>query len=95
MTIQEIKQVANINGTLALVRQFSNDDAKTPQPWVSHWDNDKRVRVTMHDDVLAKLKTDATFAGLAVKKEDVPAKGERAAYVRFVVITPKNIEATF
>jgi hypothetical protein len=46
----------------------------------------------MHQEV-----RDAILAGsdkLAFKTEEVPAEGERAAYLRFVVITPK-IENVF
>jgi hypothetical protein len=102
MNIQEIKAVANITGTLALVRQFAQqpsdapaDAAPIPTEWVSHWDNEKRVRVTMHQDVMATIKSNPSFAGLALKTELVPQVGERLAYTRHVVITPNNIEATF
>lgn len=99
MNIAQIKtQIAATTGrplpVLQLVRQFA-EDGETPQEWVSHWDNDNRIRVTMHEDILKTLKEDKDFDGLAVKHDSVPAEGERMAYERFVVITPRNIEATF
>lgn len=98
MNIIDLKQtIANKLGislpTLQLVRQKNQEDE--PQPWVSHWDNDKRVRIVMHDDVLDKIKTEPAFAGLAVKYEDVPATDARAAYKRAIIITPNDIVATF
>ena len=79
--------------TLTMVRQLAED--QTPTEWLSHWDNDNRIRVTMHQDVFGKIKADPKFNGLALKKELVEATEIRAAYTRFVVITPKNIEGVF
>jgi len=98
MNIQQIKEAIAANMSiqlpnLVMVRQFN--EQKEPQPWLSHWDNDHRVRVTMHEDVFNQIKADPSKAGLAFKKEVVPATQERAEYTRFVVITPANIEATF
>jgi len=98
MNIQLIKsQIAAKAGialpTLMLSRQ--KDESGTEQPWLSHWDNDKRVRITMHDDVANKIKATPDFDGLAFKEEVVPANAERAAYTRFVVITPTSVVMTF
>lgn len=103
MNIAEVKaaisaKVSCVIGTLALVRQFDADptDAtkKVSTPWVSHWDNDHRVRVTMHEDIMAALKANPIKADLALKYELV-SPSDKAPYHRFVVITPKDIEATF
>lgn len=105
MNIQEIKAAISakasfVLGTMSMVRQFNEaTDAagvvtKTPSEWVSHWDNDHRVRVTMHEEIMAALKANPTKSDLAFKYELVqPA--DKAAYHRFVVITPRDIEATF
>lgn len=105
MNIQQVKaEIAAKAGiqlpNLQLVRQFdSNEDGtineQAPQPWLSHWDNDNRVRVTVHEDILAELRADPNFSGLAVRKDMVEANATRAGYIRFVLITPKHIEATF
>lgn len=98
MNIQQIKEAIASNmgislPNLVMVRQFN--EQKEPQPWLSHWEDDARVRVTMHEEVFNRIKEDPSKPGLAFKKEVVPATQERAAYTRFVVITPLNIEATF
>lgn len=80
--------------SLMLVRQL-NEETKAPEPWVSHWENDARIRITMHDDVLTKVKADPTFDGLAVKYQMVDATPDRAAYARAIIIVPANVEATF
>lgn len=100
MTITEIKSLisaktATTIGTLAMVRQFDDvAGVKTPSEWVSHWDNDSRIRVTMHEDIMAQLKANPTKSDLAVKYELV-SPADKAPYHRFVVITPKDVEATF
>jgi hypothetical protein len=92
--------------TLMMVRQFAlNTDGTTdmtkPTEWVSHWDNENRVRITMHQDVMNTVKATPDFSGLSFKYEELPELGTpgqdgyRAPYKRFVVITPAHVEATF
>jgi hypothetical protein len=63
--------------------------------WVSAWFNDQRVRVSMHESIMNALKADLTKSDLAIKKELIAAHGETAPYTRYIVITPKNVVATF
>lgn len=99
MNIQHIKAAiakqrnANIP-TLTMVRQL-DQQTQAPQPWLSHWDDETRTRITMHEDVFQQIKSNPEKADLAFKVEEVPATQTRAAYTRYVVITPKNIEGTF
>lgn len=108
MTIQEIKDAISAKskftlGTLSMVRQFktvidptdTTKTVQTPEPWVSHWDNDHRVRITMYEDIMAELKANTSKADLAFKYELVQAHDAVAAYERYVVITPRGVEATF
>lgn len=104
MNIQDVKaQIGKENNTvinhLVMVQQFlldkSGKETEIPSEWVSHWDNDNRIRVTMHQDVFNRIKNAPTEAGLALKKELVEAKPDKAAYMRYVVITPQNIVGTF
>lgn len=97
MNIQHIKlAIAKKAGidlpTLALVRQMEEDNI-TPTPWLSHWDNDNRVRIVMHEAV-AKAIT-PTLDTIAFKYELVEATQTRAAYSRYVVIIPTSVEMTF
>lgn len=99
MTTLEIKALINakegiVLPTLSFQRQFGEDKV-TPQPWVSHWDNDHRIRITMHEDVMAILKANPMRGDLAVKDELVAATDTRAQYKRYIIIVPKNIEYTF
>lgn len=97
MTITQIKQqISGLAGftiiALNMVRQYDEETGTIPQEWLSHWDNEHRVRVTMHQEVLETIKSNPLIDKLAVKHEVVEPEG-KAPYRRFVVITPKNIEA--
>lgn len=99
MDIEQLKAaIARDTGiavpVLMMVRQL-DQNTEEPQPWLSHWDNANRLRITMHEDIFNQIKADKTKQGLAYKKELVTATPERDAYTRIVVITPQNIEATF
>lgn len=92
MNITQIKTAIG-QPVLTMVRQL--DENKQPTQWISHWDNTNRVRVTMHEEVFNKIKDDKDFGGLAVKPVQEMTPEGKAPYKLFVVITPKNIEATF
>lgn len=99
MHIEEIKQQVSVKTgsdikTLMLVRQ-KEEATGNDTPWVAHWDNDNRVRISMHDDVLAKLQENKERKDLAYKLEEVVAEGDRKAYTRVVVITPNDVVATY
>jgi heme-degrading monooxygenase HmoA len=98
MNMTDIKTQLGIP-TIMLVRQ-KEQDSDTPTQWLSHWENEKRIRVTVHEDVLAEIKKKADRNDLAIKRQVVGAKVEngvttRESYVRYVVIIPTNVEATF
>lgn len=94
--------------SLDMVRQYSertnpttNVVERIKEPWLSHWDNVNRVRVTMPEEIFSMLKQNAAIEGLAYKYEQIASKpatattAATAAYHRFVIITPKDIEGTF
>lgn len=98
MNISEIKtSIASKTGTVVTTLDFSRqkDDKGTPTEWLSSWDNDHRIRIVAHQEVIEKIKADKSFSGLATKYELVPQEGERLAYQQFVLITPVSIEASF
>lgn len=64
----------------------------TPQPWVSHWEDSKRIRVAMHDDVLTALKADKELSTLAYKSEIVHPDSETDRYIRYILFIPRHIE---
>lgn len=98
MNITQIKTAIG-QPVLTMVRQLelkaNPNDKDVPTKWVSHWDNINRIRVSMHEDVFNQIKADPNFGGLAVKPPVVHTPEGKQPYTMYVVITPKNIEATF
>lgn len=99
MNITEVKASISAQAgfqlsTLDLHEQKDDNDVVNPE-WVSHWDNTHRVRVTMHRSIMDKIVADRGFDGLAIKNMETvtPKDTTKAAYRRFVVITP-NILAS-
>ncbi len=79
--------------TLMLSRQIDLNNVE--QPWLSHWDNEKRVRITMHEDVANSIKANPTMETLAYKIEQVAEHEAVKPYTRVVVITPSSVIMTF
>ncbi len=89
----EIASKAGINlATLMLSQQVNEQNEK--QPWLSHWDNDKRVRIVFPEDVAVKVNENKEFDGLAYKMEVVPAHENVLEYTRYVVIIPTSVVMT-
>lgn len=112
MNIQEIKAAINAKHnlagnheikSLAMIRQMVKEgEEELPTEWLSHWDNDRRIRVTMHEEIFGKVKADPTFNTLAFKTEVVAEHPNKLdptqtipAYTRYVVIEPRNVEGVF
>lgn len=99
MNIQDIKVAIAANAGITITKldlSTQLDEQKQPTEWVAYWDNDKRVRITMHQEVMEQIKADPKMEGLAFKKEVmVPADANKASYIQYVVITPKSIVASF
>lgn len=81
--------------TLMMVRQMEQDDATKPTPWLSHWDNDTRSRIAMHEDVFNLLKANPLIDTLAYKVAVKDATPETLAYTIYTVIIPAKVEGTF
>ena len=92
MNISQVKSAIGIP-VLNISRQV--DEQNLPQPWVSHWDDTNRVRVTMHDDVYNIIVADKSFDKLAYKTSTVtPTDASKLPYTRIVIITPKELLGT-
>lgn len=72
MNTTEIKAKLQIS-RLEFARVKAADGSDTP--WLRHWDNDNRVAVVVHEDVIEHIKADPSCDNLALK----PAK----------IVTPK------
>lgn len=97
MNIQDIKVAIAANAGINIVKlDFSVDPKEENPEWASYWDNDKRVRIVAHMDIIKSLNDNPKMEGLAFKKAVVqPEDAEKAAYTQFVIITPQSIVGSF
>lgn len=108
MNITDIKAVISRELGFTLPGLNMQIDKSTPEGanWPSAWLDGDRVRIVMHIEVLNKIKADPNFNGLALKSAEHKAavtKGQtingktydkdRAAYTKYMVITPNEIVA--
>jgi len=92
MNISQVKSAIGIP-VLNIARQL--DEQNVPQPWVSHWEDTTRTRVTMHEDVYALIVKDRDFDKLAYKVSQVtPTDPDKLPYTRIVIITPIQLLGT-
>ena len=96
MNIAEIKAKIGVT-SIDLVRGSVEETVdgkvvKTPTKWLRSWDNDNRIAIVLHEDVLAAIKANAT--NLIVKTEDKPAKENGEIYRQYTICTATSIEAT-
>ncbi len=96
MNINDIKTtISNKVNSPVVKLDFSRqlDENDNPTEWLSYWSKEPRFRVLVHENVVAAIKEGSDK--LALKQEvRTPANGEDD-YIQFVIITPKDIEASF
>lgn len=97
MNIQDIKVAIATNAGINIVKLDLSTDPKEENPqWASYWDNDKRVRIVAHMDIVGKLLENPKMEGLSYKKAVVqPEDHDKASYTQYVIITPQSIVASF
>lgn len=85
MNLVQIKEKLNIP---ALELNTAKDKNDQDTPWMRHWDNDNRVAVSIHKELVAELKADANISSLGLQSEEREgSKGKYMAY-RIVKFTP-------
>lgn len=66
MTIEQIKSEL---GYSTLNLNTSNDSNGVPTEWMRHWDNEARVAVSLHKELIAQLQADPSISDLAIQSE--------------------------
>lgn len=66
MNLSEIKKQLGVE-TLALNTATNLDGTATD--WMRSWDNDNRIAVSIHKDLVAELKADPTISSLGIQVE--------------------------
>lgn len=84
--------------SIDLVRGTIEKDGKSESTkWLRHWDNDTRLAIILHEDVLAAVKAGATnlIVKYAYVENDKAGKPlEKGAYSQYTICTATSIEAS-
>ena len=72
MNLTQIKSSMGYDA-LNLVKATTEEGEATE--WFKHWDNDKRIAVSLHQDLVAELQSNPELEGLGVQTETRKGKG--------------------
>lgn len=89
MNISEIKAKLGVT-SIDFTRGMTQDGKATE--WLKAWDNEKRVAIVAHQDVIAAAKTGST--SLIVKTEAKISTTNQQPYVQHVICVAKSIEVS-
>ena len=89
MNITELKSKLDI-ATLEL--NTANDKEGNPTDWFRHWDNDNRIAVSIHKELVDEIKADTNLASLGLQTET--RQGSKGPYKAHRIVKYKASETT-
>jgi len=89
MTLADIKTRLGLS-TLELNTATDKDD--NPTDWMRAWDNDNRVAVSIHKDLVSELKADSNIGTLGLQTET--RDGSKGKYTAHRIVKFKPAEIT-
>jgi hypothetical protein len=89
MNLQEIKNKIDIQ---KFELNTATDKDNNPTEWMRHWDNDNRVAVSIHKDLVGELQADANISSLGLQTE--VRTGEQGDYTAHRVVKYAPAETT-
>lgn len=79
MVLAEIKEKLEI-ASLQLNTALDKDE--NPTEWMRHWDNDRRIAISIHKELIAELQADPKIDTLGLKEEiRTTEKGDYTSYI--------------
>lgn len=82
-TLKQVKEKLGLN-QLELVT--ANDVNGAPTDWLRHWDNDRRMAVSIHKDLAKELGADKTGAISALSLQHEQRVGEQGPYDAYRIV---------
>lgn len=70
----------------------AKNEAGEATEWMRHWDNERRIAVSIHKDTVAELKKDSNIASLGLQQET--RKGEQGPYEAYRIVRYNDAEET-
>ena len=89
MTLEQIKSKLQLS-TLEL--NTANDKDNKPTDWMRHWDNENRIAVSIHKELVEALKKDKTITSLGLQSEI--REGSKGKYKSFRIVKFAPAEET-
>jgi len=89
MTLNEIKEKLGVS---KLELNTAKDADNNATDWMRHWDNDARVAVSIHKELVSEIKADANISSLGLQKET--RTGEQGDYTAFRIVKYTPAETT-
>lgn len=89
MNIVQIKSALSIP---SLQLNTAKDKDQNSTDWMRHWDNDARIAVSIHKDLVAEIKADSTLESLGLQKE--VREGSKGTYTAYRIVKFKPAEDT-
>lgn len=62
----------------------AKDADGNPTSWMRHWDNDRRIAVSIHKDLVGEIKADKEISSLGLQKET--REGEQGEYTSYRIV---------
>ena len=84
-TIAQIKAQFNI---LSLSLNTAKDIDGNPTDWMRHWDNENRIAISLHKELVAEIKADSEINSLGIQTEMREGKEGPYKSVRIVRYSP-------
>lgn len=89
MTLTEIKSKLGLS---ALELNTAEDKDGNQTDWMRAWDNDNRVAVSIHKELVDEIKADGNIASLGLQTET--RKGSKGEYTAHRIVKYKPAETT-
>ena len=70
----------------------AKDKDNNPTEWMRHWDNENRVAVSIHKDLVGELKADSEINSLGMQKET--REGDQGPYTAIRIVKYNPAEET-
>jgi hypothetical protein len=84
-----LAQIKNRLGIIELKLNVSLTTSGEKTDWFSHFENVSRNSISIHKDLVARIKDDPNMDNLALQEEvKVSAKGEEYNSIRIIAYTP-------
>lgn len=89
MNLPQVKQKLDIP---QLELNTAKDMAGNNTEWMRHWDNERRIAVSIHKELVAELKADPKINSLGLQHET--REGEQGTYESYRIVKYTEAEET-